>query len=102
VWGNNFYATLVDGSRWTLPERKWRFDALAATVRYECAGCGHQIKDTPADPRWSGEHRCPPGLHGWEDDASTKQKQLRDREVSWEKRIWGDKKYSYSIRASDR
>jgi len=36
----------------TKPEGKWRFDALADTIRFECAGCGHRIKDTPIDRRW--------------------------------------------------
>src|SRR5207244_859945 len=30
------------------------------------------------------EHRCRTGLHGQNDGASTRQKQLRDREVPWE------------------
>ena len=30
------------------------------------------------------ERRCPTGLHGWQDGASTRPKQLRDREVPWE------------------
>src|SRR5512137_626623 len=30
------------------------------------------------------ERCCPTGLHGWQDGASTRPKQLRDREVPWE------------------
>jgi hypothetical protein len=41
-----------DSNDTTKPEGKWRFDALAETVRYECVACGHQIKDTPVDRRW--------------------------------------------------
>ncbi len=35
---------------------KWRFDALAATIRYECRHCAHAIKDTPVDGRWIENH----------------------------------------------
>ncbi len=40
----------------TKPEGKWRFDALASTIRFECPGCGHRIKDTPMDRRWIENH----------------------------------------------
>ena len=40
----------------TKPEGKWRFDALAETIRFECVGCGHRIKDTPVDRRWIENH----------------------------------------------
>ncbi len=39
---------------------------------------------------WKGEspfvweHRCPAVLHGQQDDANTRARQLRDREISWE------------------
>ncbi len=45
-----------DSDDTTKPEGKWRFDALAETVRFECAGCGHRIKDTPVDRRWIESH----------------------------------------------
>lgn len=35
----------------TRPGGRWRFDALADTVRYECAHCGQRIKDTPTERR---------------------------------------------------
>ncbi|HNQ90700.1 MAG TPA: phage terminase large subunit family protein [Verrucomicrobiota bacterium] len=45
-----------DSNDMTKPEGKWRFDALAETIRFECAGCGHRIKDTPVDRRWIENH----------------------------------------------
>lgn len=33
----------------TKPEGKWNFDALAATLRYECVACGYAMRDTPTE-----------------------------------------------------
>lgn len=33
----------------TKPNGKWNFDALAATIRFECAACKHPIRDTPTE-----------------------------------------------------
>ena len=43
-----------DSNDTTKPEGKWRFDALADTIRFECVSCGHRIKDTPVDRRGPG------------------------------------------------
>jgi len=45
-----------DSNDTTKPERKWRFDALADTIRFECVACGHGIKDTPVNRRWIENH----------------------------------------------
>ena len=45
-----------DSNDITKPAGKWRFDALAETIRFECVGCGHGIKDTPVDRRWIENH----------------------------------------------
>jgi len=45
-----------DTNETTKPGGKWRFDALAGTIRYECSGCGFGIKDTPVDRRWIETH----------------------------------------------
>jgi phage terminase large subunit GpA-like protein len=33
----------------TKPGGTWEFDVLAPTIRYECAACGHPIRDVPAE-----------------------------------------------------
>ena len=38
-----------DTTEQTKPGGAWNFDELAPTIRYECAACGHAIKDTPAE-----------------------------------------------------
>ena len=45
-----------DTNELTKPEGKWRFDALADTIRYECVNCAHPIKDTPVERRWIENH----------------------------------------------
>jgi len=45
-----------DSNETTKPEGKWRFDALADTLRYECSSCHHRIKDTPVNRRWIENH----------------------------------------------
>ena len=45
-----------DTNETTKPGGKWRFDALAGTIRYECSGCGFGIKDTPVERRWIENH----------------------------------------------
>ncbi|MBE7502743.1 MAG: phage terminase large subunit family protein, partial [Verrucomicrobiales bacterium] len=40
-----------DANDLTKPEGKWRIDALAETIRFECAGCGHRMSDTATTRR---------------------------------------------------